>query len=109
VYAVAEGFLPPGRPYQRLAGKLSLERGLALGTALVLFGVIAAIASLFRWGESDFGDLDPTQTIRTVVPAMLGLVLGMQTIFSSLFVSILAIRRTTPTPAVTDSTPTPSR
>jgi hypothetical protein len=97
-YAVQEGFLPANRTYRRVQRWLTLERGLAVGAALVAFGLVAAVASFLRWRESGFGNLDPSQTIRTVVPSMLGFVLGLQTLVAALFVSILSIRRSPPVP-----------
>lgn len=91
-YAVAEGFLPEGRRSEWIAGALTLERGLMLGFAMILIGVVLAVASLVRWRGQGYGALDPNQTVRTVLPAVLGLVLGSQTILGSFSSSVLAIR-----------------
>jgi hypothetical protein len=47
-----------------------------------------------RWKNTGFGELDTAQTVRTLVPALLGLALGVQTILFGLFKSILAVRLT---------------
>ena len=45
------------------------------------------------WGAQSFGDLDPQQTLRLIVPAVLSLTLGFQTILSSFFLSVLGLGR----------------
>ena len=94
VYAQTEGFLPSRTSVDSFARMMSIEKGLIAGVALFTFGIVASVASLLRWRAASFGDLDPAQTIRTIAPAMVGLVLGMQTILGGIFLSILRIRRT---------------
>ena len=38
---------------------LTLERGLILGVALIVFGVLVALLSVLRWRSADFGALNP--------------------------------------------------
>jgi hypothetical protein len=101
-YAVHEGFLPKGRAYERLENQLTLERGVVVGALLVAAGLAFAIGAVLRWSDSGFGNLDARGTVRSVVPAMLGLVLGSQTVLSSLAISILSIRTTQPAPLAAD-------
>jgi len=68
-----------------------LERGMATGALLAAAGTGLAVASLQRWRAADFAEVDPTVTVRLVVPAVLSLVLGAQTIFSSLLLSIMGL------------------
>lgn len=93
VYAVNRGFLPPDGRVERLADRFRLERGLLVGVIVLLAGVIGAVASLVRWGSAGWGDLDPGQQLRVVVPAALGLVLGSTIVLSSFFLSILGVDR----------------
>ncbi|MGY1858408.1 glycosyltransferase family 2 protein [Modestobacter sp. SYSU DS0290] len=93
VYAIEEGFLPPDRRLNRLFERFTLEVGLVLGGVLLLVGLIAAIVSVVRWGAADLGALDVRQQVRTVILAMVGLILGAQVILNSLFVSILGLGR----------------
>ena len=70
-------------------GGWTLERGLAAGTTLTLVGLGFAVASLLRWRAAGFAEVDPTLTVRIVVPALVGITLGVQTVFSSLLLSAL--------------------
>lgn len=92
-YASSVGFLPPGGQLPRIAEKLTFERGILVGLGVFAFGLLAAFAAFWRWRSTGFGDLDASQTVRTLTPAVLGLVLGFQTVLSGLFLSILAVGR----------------
>jgi glycosyltransferase involved in cell wall biosynthesis len=92
-YAVVAGLLPPGRWWPGLRRFATLEVGLLVGLALVLAGALGAIVSFVRWREEGFGELDAAQNIRVVVPAAMGLLLGVQTVLGSLYLGVLAIGR----------------
>ncbi|GAA4225060.1 glycosyltransferase [Actinomadura meridiana] len=93
VYAMQEGFLPHDRRVQKIIDWWSLERGLLLGGVLAVAGLGGLVASLLHWRVNSFGELDPRESLRIVVPAATALVMSFQAIFASLFVSILGIRR----------------
>jgi hypothetical protein len=80
----------PQRPHLWWPG-WRLERGLTAGALLAAGGLCLAIVSLMRWRAAGFAEVDPTTTVRIVVPAVLGLVLGVQTIFSSLLLSVMEL------------------
>jgi glycosyltransferase involved in cell wall biosynthesis len=91
IYAVSKGFLPPDDRVDELGGRFRLERGLAIGLGVFLVGIGAAIASLIRWEAQGWGDLNPGEQLRVVVPASLGLVLGSSMVLASFFLSILGM------------------
>lgn len=68
-----------------------LERGLLAGALLIAAGGVLAVASLLRWRAAGYAAVDPTVTVRIVVPAVLSLVLGVQTIFASLLLSVMEL------------------
>ncbi|MFI6712125.1 glycosyltransferase family 2 protein [Nonomuraea sp. NPDC050478] len=94
VYAAEEGFLPESRRVRKLISMVTLERGLVLGGLLALAGLVGLVMSLVHWQVRSWGALDPRESLRIVVPAATALIMSFQTIFASLFVSILGIRRT---------------
>lgn len=93
VFAITEGLLPPDRRMSRLSRFANLETGLVLGTALALGGLAGSVYAFGYWGAHSFGPLDPTQTLRVVIPASLALVLGCQIVLSSFFLSVLGLGR----------------
>jgi hypothetical protein len=94
VYASAEGFLPQDRWAKRLLRIWSLERGLVVGGLLLAAGLVGAVVSVTEWKVARFGPLDPTHSLRLLVPSATALVVSCQVIFGTFFLSILGIRRT---------------
>ena len=94
-YAESRGILPEGH-LRRIRRFLTLERGLIIGAGLLLMGVLVAIISVLRWRSAHFGALNPAQNVRVITPAILGLVLGSQTILGSFSIGVLAIRTAAP-------------
>jgi hypothetical protein len=93
IYAIEEGFLPPDRRVEQFVTTITLERGLAIGGLIGLLGLSGLIASLVHWNLQDFGQLNPRSSLRMVVPSAVAVILSCQTIFASLFASVLGIRR----------------
>jgi len=91
IYAVTKGFLPPDDRLDRFGGRFQLERGLLTGLLIFVVGLGCAVASFLRWRDHGFGELDPGQQLRVVVPAALGLILGVSTVLGSFFLSILGM------------------
>jgi len=98
VYAGSEGFLPEPPRVQRLLGTLSLERGLLVGAAVGLAGLVGLIFSLLYWDGYAFGHLNYEHELRLMVPSVTALVLSCQLILGTFFLSILGIRQNKPMP-----------
>jgi hypothetical protein len=93
VFAISEGLLPEDPRLNTLFRYVTLETGLVAGVAMFLFGLILSIYAFTSWGAEGFGQLDPSRTLRLVIPAATAITLGFQTMLSSFFLSILGLRR----------------
>jgi hypothetical protein len=91
VFAIRMGFHPPHPMLKRLFGYITLEVGLLVGALMSLAGVVALTAAVISWQSAGFGNLNPSLTMREVIPAVVLLALGTQTVFASFFISILSI------------------
>jgi len=91
VYAVTHGLHPPDPRLDRLFRIVTLETGVVVGAILLLVGLVGSMIAVDFWGERSFGDLDPRQTLRLIIPATLFLALGFQIILSSFFLSVLGL------------------
>jgi glycosyltransferase involved in cell wall biosynthesis len=91
IFAIRTGFHPPHPVLQRLFQYVTLEVGVAAGALMALAGLIALVLAVASWGAVGFGNLDPSLTMREVIPAVVLLALGTQTVFASFFISILSI------------------
>lgn len=93
VFAVREGFHPPHPTLNRLFRYVNLELGLLTGFGMVLAGLVPLAIATWRWAGAGFDTLDPRASMRVVIPAVVLLALGVQTVFASFFLSILGIDR----------------
>ena len=91
VYAMRAGFLPPHPLLTRMMRRITLETGLLVGAALIVAGGAALGVAVASWGAVDFGALNPRLTMRALIPSLVLLALGFQTVFASFFLSILGI------------------
>ena len=92
-FVVSEGLMPEDRRLTRFFAVVNLERGLAIASAAVLAGLALLLAAVNQWRLAGFEHLDYAGTMRLVVPGVTLTALGLQTILSSFFVSILGMRR----------------
>jgi glycosyltransferase involved in cell wall biosynthesis len=91
MFAIREGFHPPHPALQTLLRYITLEVGLLAGALMALGGLVALVLAVTSWQSVGFGNLNPSTTMREVIPAVVLLSLGTQTIFASFFISILSI------------------
>ena len=69
----------------------TLERGLIIGFIFILIGGLGSGYSFWFWKQQSFGPLIPTHTMRILIPSVTALILGMQCIFASFFMSVLEL------------------
>ena len=92
-FAIHEGLHPKDSSLNKWYRFFTLEKGLLTGTALTTIGLIGSVYSLSDWASQLFGSLDPVRTLRVVIPSILSLILGLQTVLSSFFLSVLGMGR----------------
>lgn len=90
-YAAAQGILPIDDRVRRIQRSLRLERGLVLGAILTITGILFAVVSFLRWRAANYGPLNPGENVRVIIPAILGLVMGSQTILGSFSIAVLGL------------------
>jgi uncharacterized membrane protein len=93
VFAISEGLLPEDPKLNLQKIKVSLERGLIVGASLILTGLVCSVYSIWTWKQVSFGTLNPVHTLRIIIPAVTALIIGVQIVFSSFFLSVLGLRR----------------
>ncbi len=86
---ILSGVVPPQRWLLRWAPYLNVEKGLILGLALALTGFVWSAWFAFDWGAQGFGALDPTQAMRSTIPAVTLMILGVQAATGALFAGAL--------------------
>jgi glycosyltransferase involved in cell wall biosynthesis len=92
VFCYTEKFSQGHASLERWLKRIKLEYALLAGTALALAGFIGDSIVFWKWAAGGFGTLHP---VRTVFFCSLSLILGIEVLFSSVFLSMLGINRDT--------------
>ncbi|MCW3132725.1 MAG: glycosyltransferase family 2 protein [Methanophagales archaeon] len=87
-YAAVHGLCEREGFIKKLLDYHSLEKELIGGAVLLLLGLVLGIKVLFKWINLGFGSLSE---IENAVIAMLLAAIGIQTIFSAIFLSVLLL------------------
>lgn len=92
-FAMSEGLLPRDERLARVVSERVLPRWLLAGVLSMLAGAVLLASAVGQWYAVGFGDLDVRDTLRWVIPGVTLTTLGFQTVLSSFFLGILALRR----------------
>jgi hypothetical protein len=93
VYAHNHNFLP--KKQTDWNHKIREDRIIAIGAGIVILGIVLSIIAVETWKASSMGDLNAEQTMRIVIPAVLCLIVGFQSIFTGFMVGVMKIRTET--------------
>jgi glycosyltransferase involved in cell wall biosynthesis len=91
MYGTNMGVFPASDNMRKIQKYVSMEKGLILGSFLILLGVLFAALSFLDWYQTGFGDLNPYHNLRLLFPALTLIILGTQIIFSGFLISALQI------------------
>ena len=92
-FAVTERLLKPDKLTERALRLVTLERGVVMGFVMAAAGVFLIGWATLIWKQHNWGGLNYSQSQRLVIPGITLLILGMQTVFSSFFLSVLGLSR----------------
>jgi len=92
LYCVAQGLLPESRQLTTILGLFSLERGILAGLVIIAIGMGFLMAAVLKWKAAEFGIISYPESLRLVIPAVVCVTLGVQTVFYSFFLSILQLK-----------------
>jgi hypothetical protein len=93
IFAINARLLPPDARIQRFTSLVNVEAGMVAGLLLFLAGLAGGAYALGLWRLAAFGALDPEITLRIVAPSATAMIVGLQLVFSSLFLGVLGLRR----------------
>jgi hypothetical protein len=89
VFGVNADLLPRDTLTEKFIRRIGLEKGILLGIGMILIGFASSIGALIYWRQNLFGPIDPTLSMRLVIPGAVLFAIGFQILFASFFLSIL--------------------
>jgi hypothetical protein len=89
VFGVNAGLLPQEESTDKMLEQFGLEKGLLISLGMMLLGFLSSVGALIYWSENRFGDIDPSFSMRLVIPGAVLFTLGIQVFFASFFLGIL--------------------
>jgi hypothetical protein len=93
VFAIAEGLLPDDPKLTRALKIFTLEKSLVLCIAVFIGGLVLLAHAVWIWKQAHYGILPSAEeNMRRLIPAVSLVVLGIQGIFSSFFMSALGLK-----------------
>jgi len=98
VFAIAEGLLPEDAKLANAFKIFTLEKGIVAGVLVALAGLGWLLHAVWLWRAAGYGELSYAENLRRLIPAATLLILGIQTIFSSFFMSVLGLKTVTRRP-----------
>jgi glycosyltransferase involved in cell wall biosynthesis len=98
VFAIAEGLLPDDPKFSSVFRFFNLEKGIVFGMAVLLGGLALFLRAAWVWKQHDYGALDYAENLRRLIPATTWIILGIQAVFSSFFMSALGLKTATRRP-----------
>lgn len=101
--AVRSGLHPPSGKVERTLRAITLESGLRIGIGLALIGVLGMLLAVQSWASHSYGDLDPFRTMRQIIPALLAVILGIEFMLASCFLSFTTFVEQSRDPARRDA------
>ena len=95
VFAIGEQLVPDNPKYSFLFKIFNLERGLIAGLLVLLAGLAVLTRAVLYWGSLGYGIISYSENMRHLILGATGVILGIQVIFTSFFLSVLGLKTRT--------------
>ena len=87
--AVLAELVPEPAWMARWSSSLTIENGLLMGLGAFLCGLFWSLWLTLSWGRAGFGPLEPVETMRSAIPAVTLMAIGIQTSIGAFFAGAL--------------------
>jgi hypothetical protein len=90
-FATAHGLIPPSPRFASILDRLTLERLLMAGTAIVLIGIAGFVWCMDQWASVGFGPLQYANVMRVLIISLTAIAIGFQLALAGFLLAITAI------------------
>jgi glycosyltransferase involved in cell wall biosynthesis len=95
IFAIAEGLLPEDPKLNRLFRYFTLEKGIVVSLLVLAAGLGLLLRSVWQWKQAQFGPMPSMEeNLRQLILAATLILLGVQSVFSCFFLSVLGMKTT---------------
>jgi glycosyltransferase involved in cell wall biosynthesis len=98
VFAIAQRLLPADPKFASVFRLIDLERGLAISALVLLAGIAKLLHAIWLWRGAGYGAIPYDENLRRMIPAVTLIVLAIQGISWSFFMSVLGLKTSTNAP-----------
>jgi hypothetical protein len=92
VFAIGEGLLPEDPRFSAVFKTFTLEKGICFGLAILILGLGLLLHGVWVWQRAGYGLLSYGDNMRRLLPAVTLVVVSIQAVFSSFFMSVLGLK-----------------
>jgi hypothetical protein len=92
-YATTVGLWPGNKRWLNFIKGRPVEWGIGIGLFFILSGSGYLINAILFWHSADFGQLYYQDSLRAVIPAITGIGVGFQVLFSGFVLALLGLER----------------
>jgi hypothetical protein len=92
VFAIGEGLLPQDARISKVFKIFTLEKGICCGLIILVLGLGLLVRGLWIWKRAGYGLLPYADNMSRLLPAMTLIVVAIQIVSSSFFMSVLGLK-----------------
>ena len=92
VFAIGEGLLPEDPRFSKVFKTFTLEKGICFGLAILMLGLGLLLHGIWIWKRAGYGSLSYEDNMRRLLPTVTLIVVSIQIVFSSFFLSVLGLK-----------------
>ncbi|MCX6229466.1 MAG: glycosyltransferase family 2 protein [Bacteroidia bacterium] len=90
IYAINQGLIPVRKKFVDIFKFFNLEKGLITGLLIFLVGFALSLNFFLSWKHENYGAItDLSASFRVLIPSIVMIIIGIQTIFLSFLLSII--------------------
>ncbi len=92
VFAIGEGLLPQDARFSKVFKIFTLEKGICVGLGILVLGLVLLLHDVWVWKRAGYGELSYADNMRRLLPAVTLIMVSIQIVSASFFLSVLGLK-----------------